>query len=915
MNHVKTSSIALTASFVGALALSATAGTITCPAPQPGDFTQVLFTNSLGTDDCGGATRVDTEGVWHEGNPPFSGQLLDGSDTVIANLGLSCLYLGGGAAFNVPPGGNPDNATNTFAVAGVCPDGTLQLAPDAGTSDRDCTLGPLSTSSCIHTLPATTSCTQDADCVGGGTGSCAQDAACFFGTPLPIANAGLSTCVINAILDGVGGTIDPMTGDADIDMPLQSRVYLTGNGAQPCPTCVNDVCDPNWMTASPPTPSPNAGEACVSTAAAGVTHDCLPAGFFVGRIPVNLTPLTTGSTMLTSTDGMFCPGQVPTVGPGLYGAFGLLAARKIVETGAPAGDITGGPGSAILASTFCIPATGNGLIDGSADLPGPGATSLPGTMELVQATGSTTTTTVGSTTTTTLPEKYISGDGKGAPDLDCRIGLVGYAPEDLTPFGKKGKKQAIQCTDGDACDGDGTVNGTCVFSIGVRVNDPNVEGCAPLPFKKFKARAKTKGTKINFADIFQPAMDGSVDTSPMVEFPVLVKRFGKPKAKAGKGKVALLATKPKDKDKFLFVCNPASATTTTTITGTTTTTTIVGPCPNNASGGPRQLTMVVNGNGADLDNGVSGQSHNFPVPVGTSLTYCLSDCNDTDNPLCTATGPTGPGTMNGADFGPPLPLFSAGVPVCVINEYKESTIRGMANVDTGEFIAEQGGNPTPVVLNSRVFQCLSNQVCPRCTNGKCQGGARNGQSCTVDGTVVVNNPPAVFNDTYNLSNDCPPGGSTCSALGSIEVLLDLTTGTSMKAANANGTFPCPGQTQHDECQGSAECVVDCSPGGPSPTQDPKGGVSQFCCNDTPKTPCFPTSPAAGSMAIVRTGETAPPTPAWSTDPTTYPKTGAGVLAATFCEAATNSIAVNGTAGLPGPGALLLPGDTTWLGNQ
>jgi hypothetical protein len=35
-----------------------------------------------------------------------------------------------------------------------------------------------------------------------------------------------------------------------------------------------------------------------------------------------------------------------------------------------------------LASTFCIPATGNGAVDGTADLPGPGAVSLPGTFSL-----------------------------------------------------------------------------------------------------------------------------------------------------------------------------------------------------------------------------------------------------------------------------------------------------------------------------------------------------------------------------------------------------------------------------------------------------------------------------------------------------------------------------------------------------
>jgi len=385
-----------------------------------------------------------------------------------------------------------------------------------------------------------------------------------------------------------------------------------------------------------------------------------------------------------------------------------------------------------------------------------------------------------------------------------------------------------------------------------------------------------------------------------------VKKFGTPKAKAGKGAATFLGVKPKDKDKFTFACLPAEG-------GGL-------ECENNTSGdgqGPRQLNLAVVGSGSDLDNGISGQSHNFPVPVGTTLRYCLSGCDGT-NPVCDANGPTGGkegvDSLNGGTFGPPLPLFSAGVPVCVINEYKETSIRGTANVETGEFIAEQGGSPSPVVLNSRVFQCLSNQVCPRCNGGKCQGGARDGQSCKIDGTVTVNNPPAVLNDNYNLSNDCPPGGSTCSALGAIEVVLDLTSGTSMKAADAAGSFPCPGQTGHDECQGGAECTVDCSPSG-TDSQDPKGGVSQFCCSDAQQTPCFPTSPAAGGMAIIRTGEPAPPTPAWSTDPTVFPKTGAGKLVATFCEAATNSIAVNGTAGLPGPGALILPGDTTWLGNQ
>ena len=63
----------------------------------------------------------------------------------------------------------------------------------------------------------------------------------------------------------------------------------------------------------------------------------------------------------------------------------------------------------------------------------------------------------------------------------------------------------------------------------------------------------------------------------------------------------------------------------------------------------------------------------------------------------------------------------------------------------------------------------------------------------------------------------------------------------------------------------------------------------------------------------RTGSvTAVPAPAWP-DPT-YPKTGSGVLASAFCIATTNSITVDSTAGLPGPGALLLPGTAVFSDN-
>ena len=89
--------------------------------------------------------------------------------------------------------------------------------------------------------------------------------------------------------------------------------------------------------------------------------------------------------------------------------------------------------------------------------------------------------------------------------------------------------------------------------------------------------------------------------------------------------------------------------------------------------------------------------------------------------------------------------------------------------------------------------------------------------------------------------------------------------------------------------------------------DAKGGVSQLCCAGQTNMPCFPT---AGGGQIQRTGKPGPPLPRWP-DPT-YPKNGDMTLAATFCEPITGTVLVDGVTGLPGPGALILPGTSAWI---
>ncbi|HEX6131688.1 MAG TPA: hypothetical protein VF044_08135, partial [Actinomycetota bacterium] len=140
----------------------------------------------------------------------------------------------------------------------------------------------------------------------------------------------------------------------------------------------------------------NPGAGCTALNGSGDSYECIPAGFALTPFGVDLTPISTATVFMdTTTDqdqvpggvaGEFCPGQ-DAIEPGSFGCFDSGSATVcdyIEERGSDAGPMTIGdpPAASTLASVFCIPGTGNGLIDGAADLPGPGATSLPGTLEL-----------------------------------------------------------------------------------------------------------------------------------------------------------------------------------------------------------------------------------------------------------------------------------------------------------------------------------------------------------------------------------------------------------------------------------------------------------------------------------------------------------------------------------------------------
>ncbi len=306
-------------------------------------------------------------------------------------LACGSLYLGGGGA-TVPPNVTPAGATNRFAVTGC--------------TGNTCNLGPFST------VPAVNS--AQVDCTATG---------CNFGTPLPIASGATTTCVVNQFSAPVTATLDVAAGTTnDLDIQLASITYLTANAAQPCPRCQSSPGVPaNGTPTAPATGTcdrgARAGLACTSTNPQGLTRDCQPGGtstnpvrnctlpcvnansecacadgsLFIGPLAINLAPLTTGSNARQATiqvgalpNAGFCTGQ--TVAGCFRSASGYgSTCRRIENNGIPAGSFLPiGTAKPIgFASTFCVPSTGNGLVDFAANLPGPGATTVVGTGRLV----------------------------------------------------------------------------------------------------------------------------------------------------------------------------------------------------------------------------------------------------------------------------------------------------------------------------------------------------------------------------------------------------------------------------------------------------------------------------------------------------------------------------------------------------
>ncbi len=309
--------------------------------------------------------------------------------------------------------------------------------------------------------------------------------------------------------------------------------------------------------------------------------------------------------------------------------------------------------------------------------------------------------------------------------------------------------------------------------------------------------------------------------------------------------------------------------------------------------------------GSDLDTGWTGIAHDSQATREAKVTTKL-DCPDLVN--CTVDG----SDLVGTTFGSPLPLSSGGVSSCVINSFREPI--------TGTYNCETGCGETSVKLLSKVFLVINQEKpCPPCVgditpndgvkDGTCDGGTTPGAPCDVGGVSdLFENAGGAPPNAGSTSNDCLPTGSP---VGNLNIDLNpLSTGTVSVDANVaclNSTFGntcyCPGQVQPNSCINPSGV---CPASGVCENNPPIGVCSgqkfrQCFLTGSPTADCEDISPGAGECqaqlqpcfgnTISRTGQCG---------------TQQGTLASIFCIPATQAAAINTVAGLPGPGAALIP---------
>ncbi|MFN2375825.1 MAG: hypothetical protein ABR538_04760 [Candidatus Binatia bacterium] len=377
--------------------------------------------------------------------------------------------------------------------------------------------------------------------------------------------------------------------------------------------------------------------------------------------------------------------------------------------------------------------------------------------------------------------------------------------------------------------------------------------------------------------------------------------------------------------------------------------------------------------GTDADVGWTGLAHNSdvndpvparvfldcsgPAPCGEctisghdpSLRNCRCE-NDNRQPCFTVAGPDEEfcgGNTCTCNFGPPLPLSSGNIPICVLNTLAGQP-GGDVNVDKGSGVIE-------LHLAEKVFLGLSiTQPCPLCVNdttpadgmrnGVCVGGLNDGQTCDAQAYNATFPPPT--GALHSL--DCFPIPEANITGPGLAINVPLSTGYSEMTADmpcadsgAGAMFDCPCLVCSDDatrgCHSDQECADagagTCSSigGGDQPFPnacatgecESSDGVEGICVEGPDDSYCDQVlrPDGTGLISCGANADCEPGSIGFDGGDCTLverrpcfletivsqgaPHPAIPLASGPFCSAATSNPSVNIVAGLPGPGRLTL----------
>ena len=270
-------------------------GTCQCACPKFVDF---VGTTTIGKLDTGWTGQGHDATVVDRGKVTVAVTSCPGSDAGTRPCGV-CNLLGpvdnlGAAVYPAGPGPDINNHRCTNNTNVIC------------SNDTPCV------QQCLGGTNDGVACTVDSECPSG---ACVAAGTCeyYFGSYLPLAAGGVSTCVGNQITGTITGTANIETGSSATAATLLSTVYSGPVLAQPCPQCNGDGTPNDGIRGGSCVGGDRNTKACdvngtsPNTVWGKTSLDCPPlAGGKLASLAVDLSNTTGTKTRTLTTDNPLC---------------------------------------------------------------------------------------------------------------------------------------------------------------------------------------------------------------------------------------------------------------------------------------------------------------------------------------------------------------------------------------------------------------------------------------------------------------------------------------------------------------------------------------------------------------------------------------------------------------------------------